>query len=138
MVSANTISRWLKDISEYLYIKNPKGYYRTMWARSHPDVRLSVQQWSNSDGKALVHLSKSGEHPHQKCSGEFTKSAIRLHQNCITTNNNTNAERKKQAFTDVEVFKKSLGFGSGRRRAKLTEEQVEERKAAQLKALRAN
>jgi len=38
MVSADTISRWIAKIRPFIYLKNPKGYYRTIWARSYPQV----------------------------------------------------------------------------------------------------
>lgn len=42
MVSPNTISRWIAHVRKYLYVKNPKGYYRTMWAKAHPDVQAAA------------------------------------------------------------------------------------------------
>jgi hypothetical protein len=76
MVSSCTIKRWLKKLSKYLYFKNPKGYYRTIWAKFH---------WVNID---LV--------PGQNVPSDRVKSALRLGQKCATTINNTITENYKR------------------------------------------
>ncbi len=44
MTSPRTIKRWLAKIilACLVRIESPKGYYRTIWAKSHPDVREAV------------------------------------------------------------------------------------------------
>lgn len=60
MVSGKAISRWVADICRYLYIKNPKGYYRTMWAKSHPDVgQASAGCLPSGANSSLRRLSSS-------------------------------------------------------------------------------
>ncbi len=59
MVSGDTISRWLGSLTGYLNIKNPKGYYRTMWAKSHPDIGQAAAL--NPDKCCPVHLGKIAE-----------------------------------------------------------------------------
>ena len=95
MVSAGTIKRWIADIDEHLYIKNPKGYYRTMWAKSHPEVKVQSFFAHKQDKKSPVYWNKSVPDPGQKRTDEWRKNAPGLAQNCTTTNNNTNKETNK-------------------------------------------
>ena len=48
--SDRTISRWLAVLlrANLLLVKNPKGYYRTLWVLSHPDVKR-VADWYHSN-----------------------------------------------------------------------------------------
>jgi hypothetical protein len=132
MVSPDTISRWIADIPKYIYIVKPKGYYRTIYAKAHPDAR-AVANSQNSGVDRTIHLGKSARDVGQKCGDEFGKSAIRLNQKCPATNNNTNketikkttdpqpplpaggqaaavlTERKRQGLAEIEKFKKSFG-----------------------------
>jgi hypothetical protein len=149
MVSAHTISRRVRGIKDYIYIKNPKGYYRTMWAKSHPDVQLAVKEFG-----------KYAEHHKQKRRGELAKSAIGVGRNCVTTNNNTIKETKKNTTATpspmpaggqatalledrkagktaaIENFKKN--FGIGRKPYKqMPEKEFNERKNKQLADLAA-
>jgi len=101
MTSATTISRWIAKIHKFIYTKNPKGYYRTLWAKSHPEVQTTVELWYRGQKipkpgkKPPVHFSKNAKDPMQKCATDFSKSAIRLTQKCVTTNNNTITETIK-------------------------------------------
>jgi len=150
MVSADTISRWIAKIKPFIYLKNSKGYYRTLWAKSHPDV---------------IESGKDAEGPRQNGSFDLAKSAIRLRQNCRTTNNHTITEdykrtmaspsplpacgqapatcppsaatlqyRRQAAAAEIEKFKKY--FGRADRLKPLTPQQFEQRKAQQLAALK--
>jgi len=38
MVSQRTIERWLAAIKQFVFVRNGKGDYRTIWAKSHPQV----------------------------------------------------------------------------------------------------
>jgi len=151
MVSPCTISWWITDVRTHLYIKNPKGYYRTMWAKAHPEVQAAVVRWHKSDKACPVHSGKSEQHVKQKSGSDFGKSKIGLTHRCGTTNNNTNKEttaplppmpaggqaaavltdRKRQNLAEVGKFKKSFG----RRGPKLTKEQFEQRRQKMLKSL---
>jgi len=44
-VSSRTVTRWLRNIirANIVQIKSSKGYFRTIWARSHPDVQKAAQ-----------------------------------------------------------------------------------------------
>jgi len=142
MTSPATIRRWLGRIKKYLYVKNPKGYYRTLWVK-------------------FEHL------PAQKCQSDLLKSANRLAQKCATTNNNTIKENYKR--TPAPVFRQEdagatpspplhkgapallverdkeadaaikhfiQNFGKEKKVFQpMTEEEFHRRKAAQLKAL---
>jgi hypothetical protein len=73
MVSPCTISRWLKDIKDYIYIKNPSGFYRTLWAKAHPNV-------------GTPHFSKNAKDASQKCSGDYSRNAKDPAQKCAAIN----------------------------------------------------
>ena len=137
MVSKATIRRWLSRIRQYIQIKNPKGYYRTIWVTS---------ALKNEQGHA------------QNCGSEVLKSVHRVAQRCAPTNNNTITEnnrrtiaspsplpacgqapatlqyRRQQDAADLGKFEKY--FGRAPRQAKLTPQQFEQRRQQKLVALR--
>lgn len=82
MVSPCTISRWLTEIRPFLYVKNPRGYSRTFWARSHPDGQLRT----------------SAKDPPQQCQKQLRKSAISAKQERVTTRNHTIKEIRKDTI----------------------------------------
>ena len=151
MVNPFTISRWLSSIRKYLMVKNPKGYSRTMWASSHPDVKLASSA-HKTDKHNPVRLNKFVKEPQQNQQGNLGKSAILLQQKPQTTNNKTNretnratkappsplpaggqasavlAEREKQDLAEIERFKKTFGLGPKRKWTPLSEEQFERRR----------
>ncbi len=161
MVSTYTVSRWISNIKKYLYIKSPKGYYRTMWAKSHPDVQNAVKLWYRNKEipkSDAPDFGKNDQDPPQKCGSDCRKSAFRLPQKCLTTNNKTNketiedttatpaplpacgqasallADRRSGVIDAVEQLKNS--FGCGRRPPiLLSEAEFQERKQQQRKAL---
>jgi hypothetical protein len=59
----------------FIYVKNPKGYYRTLWAKSHPEV--------------IAHMDKTGQVLGQKTPPDMDKNVHRVGRKCPTTNNNT-------------------------------------------------
>ena len=141
-----------------MYVKNPKGYYRTLWVKTHPDVRAV----------GPTTLAKNAKQTVQKCQSHCSKSAIGLNQKCATTINTTIkdtikdttdcrsadnpatpsplpaggqapallAERKKQSRQRIEQFKRTLGKKPYQKWQPLTPEQFQQRKNAQLKALK--
>lgn len=143
----------------YLYVKNPKGYYRTMWAKAHPDVQAAAESRHKSGGNCTSHLGKSEEHVVQKSGSDFAKSETGLRQRSVTTNNNTNIEtidkttdplpplpaggqavavltdRKRQSIAEIERFKSSFGRQVPR---PLTQEEFEQRRQRMRKALLAS
>ena len=139
MVSVPMIRRWLQAIRGYIYIKNPKGYYRTIWT---------------------TEVLKNEQGPAQKSRSDLRKSENRLAQGCATTINNTIKEnnertiasptpqpaggqasatlqyRRQVSLEQIEKFKALFG------RAKvswtpLSPQQFEQRRASLLAALRA-
>jgi hypothetical protein len=137
VVSVPMIRRWLQAIKTYIYIKNPKGYYRTIWAKE---------------------LLKGEQGPAQKCSSDLRKSVNRLAHGCATTINNTIKEnnertiasptplpvgqasatlahRSQVAAEGLEKFKAHFGRAAVSW-TPLTQEQFANRRAEQLAALR--
>ncbi|MHC4659617.1 MAG: hypothetical protein ACYS83_10665 [Planctomycetota bacterium] len=166
MVSQVTISRWIQNILKagFIQIKCPKGYHRTLWASSHPDVRAAAKQWAQKDRQtghtSSTPLTQNDTSSDSKCESDCIKSAFPLPTKCATTNNSTIKEtikattatpsplpaggqapallksREQERIARIERFKR--GFGTGRkRRQSLTEKKFENRRQKQLAALRA-
>lgn len=83
MVSPCTIPRWLRAIRKYTIVRNPKGYYRTVWGKSHPDVEHDK---TSMDGR-------------QKRYSNDDKNRIRPGADCHPTVNNTIRENNKRTMT---------------------------------------
>ena len=160
MTSPRTIKRWLAKIvrAGLVQVKSPKGYYRTVWARSHPDVRAAAELYYR--GKKL------GPQQGQDCPTRQDKSGTVSGPDRVlppgrkwpTTNNTTNkdtmsettappsplparghapavlAERKSEAVQSIEKFKKQFGIGK-RRHQLLSEKEFQSRRQSQIKAL---
>jgi hypothetical protein len=165
MTKERTMSRWIQAIKKYIYIKNSKSYYRTMWAKSHPDVKASAslsyrdRKVSKIQTDTISDYAKNGEHVRQKLRSEYAKNGFRVRQNCPTTNNNTIKEtiektiaapsplpaggqapapledRKRGLHEELEDFKRGFGFGPSRTRPIPTQEQLEQRRQTQIRAL---
>jgi len=138
MVSVPMIRRWLKAIRGYIYIKNPKGYYRTIWAKE---------------------VLKNEQGPAQKCSSDLRKSVNRLAHGCATTINNTITENNERTIASPTPLPAGQASATLQNRGQvaaeglekfkalfgrvavswtpLTQEQFEKRRAEQLAALRA-
>jgi len=137
MTTERTISRCLSRLKPFIYVKKPKGYYRTIWAKSDYD--------------------KNGEHSRQNQQADLDKNGFRLRQKCLTTNNNTIkenninttatpspplpkgapallVERDKEAGAAIKHFIQN--FGKEKKKVQpMSQEEFDRRKAAQLKAL---
>ena len=152
MTSPGTISRWISKIKEYIYIKNPKGYYRTIWAKSHPEVRESVKLFyrNREISKSRLDNLRNNEQNHtQKYGSDCSKSAVRLNQKCVTINNTTIKDttgktitppsplpaggqapaaleqRSEAANQKIERF--GNNFGTGKKVSRLSDEEKEKR-----------
>jgi len=168
MVCPRTISLWVAKLarSNLIQTKSPKGYYRTIWAKSHPKVsEASVlwyrkQQISNPDKETTVHRAKSRAQDSNNLRGQCAKSGDRLSKILRTTNNTTKkdtmsettappspmpaggqapavlAERKSEAVQSIEKFKKQFGIGK-RRHQPLSEKEFQSRRQTQINALQA-
>ncbi len=99
MTTPRTIQRWLANIesAKLIYIKSPKGFYRTIWVKSHHDVAESVKlHYRNQQiPKPENELTRSPNHDKSvvvtatNLASDCDKSCIEVRQNCPTTNNNT-------------------------------------------------
>lgn len=109
MVSGRTISRRISAIKEakLVYVKNPKGYYRTFWAKSHPEVQAAVKLWYK-DKEIPKTEAETGPSPStplgQDCPTDLdrtgkvtaTDGVFPLGQDCPTTNTDTYKETNKK------------------------------------------
>jgi hypothetical protein len=163
MICRRTVSIWLANLVklELVQVKSAKGYYRTIWAKSHPKVKDAARLWYKSEqiGNPITQTSAKsspevGKNLHSQCA----KSRIRPRKNLRTTNNTTITETNIDTIAPPSPSPRSCGaqsaleqrrleyhrqlahfcrnFGSGSRQvAAPTPEQLEQRRAAQLRAL---
>ena len=98
MVSPRTVKRWLAAIvrAGLVQVKSPKGYYRTIWVRSHPDVRAATELYYR--GETLSPQPGQNCPTRQDKSGTVTgpNCALRLGQKCPTTNNTTKKDTMRK------------------------------------------
>jgi hypothetical protein len=98
MTKPRTIRRRIAKINKagLIYIKSPKGYYRTIWVRSNSEVAEACKLWYR--GKEIekpngqkwpTKVDKTGQ-PSRK------KSVFRHGQNCPTTDTDTVKETQKE------------------------------------------
>ena len=85
MTSTRTISLWLGHIvqAELVQIKSPKGYYRTIWAKSHPEVRSATHLHYRQKK-----TSKTGPEQNEDVAGHCAKNCAQDRQNCALTAQN--------------------------------------------------
>ncbi|MGD8785985.1 MAG: helix-turn-helix domain-containing protein [Phycisphaerales bacterium] len=171
-IGERTVSRKVKELKKAgcIFWVHPKGRYRTIWAKSHPDVKAAqslLYMGNEINKKAII----TGQAKHillrQNCQGGIdktdvptaTKQCIQVRQNCLHTNNTTIkdttvetiatpsplpaggqapallAEKKKAVQKDVEQFKANFGKPKGRTSPKLTEQEFEDKRQAQIRQL---
>ncbi len=70
-----TIQRSLRSLGKYLSVKCPKGHYRTMWAKDHPDVKAGMQKWMKDQA--------------ERQDNSRQKQSIVVRQFCRTTHDKT-------------------------------------------------
>jgi len=166
MVCPRTISLWISKLarSNLIQTKSPKGYYRTIWAKSHPKVSEASMLWyrkqkvSNPDKEASVDCAKSRALDGNNLRGQCAQSGNGPGKILRTTNNKTKkdiisrttappsplpaggqasavlTERKDMAVRSIEEFKKKFGIGK-RRSSFLSEKEINDRRQTQLKTL---
>jgi len=137
-VDGRTISRWLARLkkSGYVLWVHPKGRYRTIWAKSHPDVSAAaslsyIGEQISKEAVVTGHAAKILQG--QNCpEGEdrsvlptTTNQCIQVRQNCRHTNNTT----KKDIMSNTTAPPSPLPAG-GQAPAVLAE-----RKAAAVEAV---
>jgi len=101
-VSERSISRWMARIKKagYVFWVHPKGRYRTVWAKFHPDVRtaqylLYIKEKISKEAVIKGHAAEILQR--QDCQGAIVKSGVptspecvfQVRQNCLHTNNTT-------------------------------------------------
>jgi hypothetical protein len=138
MNSPATIRRWLGRIKTYTYIKNPKGYYRTIWAK---EVLKNEQDPAQNRASDLV---KSAHRPAQKCAPTINNTITENNERTIASPSplpaagqaSATLEHRRCATAEqIEKFKARVGRPTAW--TPLTQEQFEKRRAEQLAALRA-
>jgi hypothetical protein len=160
MISPRTIKRWLAKIirADLVQVKSPKGYYRTIWAKSHPDVRAAVELYYR--GKKIDNQQGQNCPTRRDKSGPVSgpDRVLPLGRKWPTINNTTKkdttsqttappsplpaggqapavlAERRSDAAQAVEEFKKRFGLGK-RPHQPLSQQELEERRQRQKLAL---
>jgi hypothetical protein len=161
MTKPRTIRRRIAKINKagLIYIKSPKGYYRTIWVRSNSEVAEACKLWYR--GKEIgkpngqkwpTKVDKTGQ-PGRK------KSVFRHGQNCPTTDTDTVKETQKETkatppplpaggqatalledrkaglIAEVEQVTRNFGWGGRRKTTELTESDRRRWIQAQKKAL---
>jgi len=105
-VSARTISIWIAKLKKggFVLWLNPKGYFRTIWAKSHPEVKssqtLKYRGENISKGK-VVSGEATSISPRNRLRSECAKNCVVSAQKTVVplrnapipTNNNTIEER---------------------------------------------
>jgi len=137
-VSARTISRRITALkkADLVYVKCPKGYYRTLWAKSHPGVKAAVKLWYRNREISKIGLEsgrKKAGRLRQCCPTDLdnsggvtaTNGVFRLGQDCLTTNTETNIE------TNNKIKAVDLPLPAGGQASQL----LEDRKAAVMKQI---
>ena len=155
MVSPRTVTQYIARLrrEKLVQIKCPKGYYRTIWAKAHPEVAAAVQL-SYRGTKA----DKSANHHSRKGPSQCAINGVRPGRNLLPTNNTTTKETKRETIATpsplpaggqapallkerardnlarIERLKHEFGK-SGKPYRPLTEQQFQQRRQAQLKGL---
>lgn len=162
MTSERTVSRWIAKIlkGKFVYVKNPKGYYRTFWAKSHPEVKAANKLWYRNKE---IHKNRLRQNCLTKSdkNGKVSKTnpVFRLSQNCPPTNKETNKEtnrktkatppplpaggqapalledRKAEQQASIEQLKQKFGSGGRQKQLELSPQELDHRKQTQIKAL---
>ena len=71
MTSECTISRRIKKLAKYIFIKNPMDYYRTIWARLHPQVSEAIKIFCKAEELSGRNMSSQLK---QNCRTDLSKS----------------------------------------------------------------
>jgi len=109
--SPRTISLWVAHLKKggHILWLHPKGYYRTLWAKSHPEV-ISAQSLRYRDGeisKAEVISGQANSTPLRKnqpsecaknCEATAQKDVFPLRKKLLQTNNTTIRDTTKDTM----------------------------------------
>lgn len=109
--SSRTISLWVAHLKKggHILWLHPKGYYRTLWAKSHPDV-ISAQSLRYRDGEiskaevisgqaksTLLRKNLPGECA-KNCEATAQKDVFPLRKKLLQTNNTTIRDTTKDTM----------------------------------------
>ena len=159
MTAPRTICKRISRMSKYLYIKCPKGYYRTIWVKIHPQISEMMEKRFNSRERGVrktfrSDCAKSGDPTAQdRVSG--------LRKNVRTTNTYTNTETNTETAADlpmpacgqasrllqerraaarerIEQFKKRLGIGQKKPDDRMSPQEFEKRRQMIIEQLRSS
>ena len=111
-----TITEWVGKLKKGRHIlwRHPKGYYRTLWAKSHPDVK-GTDTLLYRDGeisKAEIISGQTGAVPPrrklpsdcaQNCQVSAQKNVIPLRRKLLPTNNTTSKETTQDTATPTPL-----------------------------------
>jgi hypothetical protein len=101
-VSERSISRWIARLkkSGFIFWVHPKGRYRTIWAKSHSDVKTAqylyyIDEKISKEAVVKGHAARILQR--QDCQGPIDNSVVptspecvfQVRQNCLHTNNTT-------------------------------------------------
>jgi len=111
------IRRRLSGIRKFLYVKSPKGFYRTFWAKAHPDVINASKLWYRNQQISKEDISRPVD---------SAKNGFGLGQNCPTTNNTT----IKETINNTTATPVPLPAG-GQAPALLTDREAQQKAEAQ-------
>ena len=160
MTTERTVSRWIAKIVKggFVYVKNPKGYYRTLWVKSHPEVKAANKLWYRSEEISKNRLRQNCLTNSDKNSeASRTNHVSRLSQKCPPTyketNKETNRETKatssplpaggqaspllqdRESGQQATIKQYKRNFGEADPTEKLTDAEFEQRRRQQVKAL---
>ncbi len=155
MITPRTITKYIANLQKkgLVQIDCPKGYYRKIHAKSHPDVKAGSQFKYK-----CKEVEKSSNLHRTKQRGQCAKERFRLSKKLLPTNNKTIketireigatptpahpkgapallVERERKAGEEIQKFMKSFGRGKKKKYQPISEKEFQKRKEVQKKAL---
>jgi hypothetical protein len=144
MTNTRTIRRWISRIRNFIHVRNPKGYYRTLWAKSHSEVRTYVDKTGQVPGhKARLYMDKNSHRAGRNCPATINNTITENNRRTIASPSPlppkgapaTLQHRRAVAVEQIAKCKARLGGPSAWK--PLTPQESQRRRAQQLAALRA-
>lgn len=110
-VDERSISRWVKNLKKHGFVfwVHPKGRYRTLWAKTHPDVKAAQKLFYMSEEiskEDVINCHAAQILLGQNCRGSIDKNVvatatnqcIQVRQNCLYINNTTNKDTMEKTI----------------------------------------
>ena len=114
--SNRTVSLWIANLKKggYILWLHPKGFYRTLWAKSHPDIIISTtllyrkQEIPKSEiisGQAKSTLLRNNLQSNcaENCEATAQKPVVPLRKKLLHTNNTTKKDTIKDTATPAPL-----------------------------------